>query len=114
MYDFKDLPLEGASEYFDKEAYATYSYDNETRMLVGYDTLDMALTKVGYTKQNKLGGAMWWKISGDRKDSRSIISNVSFRPDYQEKWLGFLIRPLLLFLLLVLSLLLGGFWLDMD
>ncbi|KAF1920463.1 glycoside hydrolase superfamily [Ampelomyces quisqualis] len=76
VYDLKDLPLKGATEYFDKEAYATYSYDNATGMLVSYDTLDMALTKVEYIKQNKLGGAMWWEVSGDRNDTRSIISNV--------------------------------------
>jgi chitinase len=77
VYDFKDLPLPGATEYWDREAYATYSYDNSTGMLVSYDTVDMALTKVNYIKQNKLGGAMWWEVSGDRNDSGSIISNVS-------------------------------------
>jgi chitinase len=77
VYDFKDLPLPGAKEYFDNEAYATYSYDNATKMLVTYDTVNMALTKVGYIKQKKLGGAMWWEVSGDRNDSGSIITNVS-------------------------------------
>ncbi|KAH5214995.1 hypothetical protein HBI62_181820 [Parastagonospora nodorum] len=76
VYDFKDLPLQGATEYFDREAYATYSYDNSTAVLVSYDTVDMALAKVKYIKQNKLGGAMWWEVSGDRNDSGSIISNV--------------------------------------
>lgn len=80
VYDFKDLPLPGAKEYFDNEAYATYSYDNKTEMLVTYDTVNMALTKVGYIKQKKLGGAMWWEVSGDRNDSGSIISNVSILP----------------------------------
>jgi hypothetical protein len=77
VYDFKDLPLAGATEYWDQVAYATYSYDNATGMLVSYDTLDLALTKVDFIKQNKLGGAMWWEVSGDRNDSGSIISGVS-------------------------------------
>lgn len=77
VYDFKDLPLPGAREYFDSEAYATYSYDNATNMLISYDTVNMALTKVGYIKQKQLGGAMWWEVSGDRNDSGSIITNVS-------------------------------------
>jgi chitinase len=37
----------------------------------------MALTKVDYIKQNNLGGAMWWEVSGDRTDEGSIITNVS-------------------------------------
>ena len=61
---------------WDKEAYATYSYDNSTGMLISYDTVEMALTKVDYIKQNKLGGAMWWEVSGDRTDNGSIITNV--------------------------------------
>jgi chitinase len=77
VYDFKDLPLKGAQEYYDDEAEATYSWDNSTGMLVSYDTMDMALMKVDYIKKNKLGGAMWWEVSGDRNDSGSLISSVS-------------------------------------
>ncbi|CAO2656353.1 Nn.00g051560.m01.CDS01 [Neocucurbitaria sp. VM-36] len=76
VYDFKDLPLKGATEYYNKEAGATYSYDSSTGMLVSYDTVDMAMRKVDYIKQNKLGGAMWWEVSGDRTDDKSIITNV--------------------------------------
>jgi chitinase len=77
VYDFKDLPLKGAHVYYDDEAEATYSWDNSTGMLVSYDTVDMALLKVDYIKETKLGGAMWWEVSGDRNDSGSIISSVS-------------------------------------
>jgi chitinase len=80
VYDFKDLPLKGAQEYYDDEAEATYSYDNSTDMLVSYDTVGMALKKVEYIKETRLGGAMWWEVSGDRNDSGSIISNVSVEP----------------------------------
>ncbi|KAL5116826.1 Chitinase 4 [Pleosporales sp. CAS-2024a] len=76
VYDFKDLPLPGATEYFDSDAEATYSYDKSTGMLVSYDTVGMALTKAKFIQQNKLGGAMWWEVSGDRNDSGSIITNV--------------------------------------
>ncbi|KAJ4365829.1 Chitinase 4 [Neocucurbitaria cava] len=76
VYDFKDLPLAGATEYYNKEAGATYSYDSSIGMLVSYDTVSMAMRKVDYIKQNNLGGAMWWEVSGDRTDDKSIISNV--------------------------------------
>lgn len=77
VYDYKDLPLDGAKEYYDEEVGATYSYDDATGMLVSYDTVDMALRKVDYIKKTKLGGAMWWEASGDRTDEGSIIANVS-------------------------------------
>ncbi|KAF1946497.1 hypothetical protein EJ02DRAFT_441113 [Clathrospora elynae] len=58
VYDLKDLPLVGVNEYYDAEAQATYSYDNSTGMLISYDTVGIALTKVDYIVQEKLGGAM--------------------------------------------------------
>jgi len=77
VYDFKDLPLSGSTVYLGKEAKATDSYDNDTGLLISFDTVEMALTKADYIKQNKLGGAMWWEVSGDRTDNGSIITNVS-------------------------------------
>ncbi|KAF7575321.1 ChiA, Chitinase [Pyrenophora tritici-repentis] len=77
VYDFKDLPLAGAQEFYDAEAGATYSYHNGSGMLVSYDTVPMALRKVVDLAQQRLGGAMWWEISGDRMDEGSIVSNVS-------------------------------------
>lgn len=80
VYDFKDLPLAGAKEYYDPEAQATYSYDNSTGMLVSYDTIGMAKMKIDYIKNNKLGGAMWWEVSGDGTGAKSIITTVSSLP----------------------------------
>lgn len=78
VYDFKDLPLAGAQEYYDEEAGATYSYDEASGEFVSYDTVAMALKKVDYIAEQGLGGAMWWEISGDRTDdSGSIVTNVS-------------------------------------
>ncbi|KAF2641618.1 glycoside hydrolase family 18, chitinase [Massarina eburnea CBS 473.64] len=77
VWDFKDLPQSGAQEFFDQEAGATYSYDNSSRTLVTYDNLDMAMRKAEYIKNNGLGGAMWWELSGDRQDQGSIVTGVS-------------------------------------
>ncbi|CAA9962119.1 chitinase 1 precursor [Pyrenophora teres f. maculata] len=76
VYDLKDLPLAGAQEFYDAEAGATYSYHNGSGMLVSYDSVPMALRKADYIAQQRLGGAMWWEISGDRTDEGSIVSNV--------------------------------------
>jgi chitinase len=78
VYDFKDLPMTGAQEYYDEEVGATYSYDEGSGMFVSYDTVAMALKKVDYIAQENLGGAMWWEISGDKPDDDgSIVANVS-------------------------------------
>lgn len=76
VWDFKALPQPGAQEHLDEEAGASYSYDNNTKSFVTYDTLPMALRKAHYIKQKHLGGAMWWELSGDRQDNGSIITNV--------------------------------------
>ncbi|KAH6637638.1 glycoside hydrolase superfamily [Boeremia exigua] len=76
VYDWKDLPLNGAQVYYDQEAGGTYSYDNSTGLLVSFDTVDMALKKTDWLKKTKLGGAMWWEVSGDRYDGSGLIDNV--------------------------------------
>lgn len=76
IYDFKSLPLPGAKEYYDHEAGASYSYDEGKKMLVSYDTVAMARDKALYVRNHRLGGAMWWESSGDKKGSESLIGNV--------------------------------------
>lgn len=77
VYDFKALPPPGHTEYYDAEAGATYSFNNQTGELISYDTVAMALRKTDYVKTHGLGGAMWWEVSGDKVGKGSIISNVS-------------------------------------
>ncbi|KAI8939329.1 hypothetical protein NX059_003120 [Plenodomus lindquistii] len=76
VYDFKALPLQGHKEYIDEEAGATYSFNNETGMLISYDTVDMAMRKAALVKKMGLGGVMWWEVSGDKVGKEGIISNV--------------------------------------
>ncbi|KAL8704075.1 MAG: hypothetical protein Q9201_002775 [Fulgogasparrea decipioides] len=76
IFDFKVLPKDGAKEHMDKKVGASWSYDAGQKMMVSYDSLDMAREKVGYIKDKKLGGAMWWESSGDRKGEGSLIGTV--------------------------------------
>lgn len=76
VYDFKALPLPGAREFRDGEAGGSYSYDEQRKMLVSYDTLPMAREKAEYIRNHHLGGAMWWESSGDKKGNESMIANV--------------------------------------
>ena len=70
------LPRPGATEYFDGDALASWSYDPASRVMVTYDTPANAAANVQYVQQRQLGGAMWWESSGDKKGEGSIINLV--------------------------------------
>lgn len=76
VYDYKALPLAGAIDYYDQDVVASWSYDAGKKVMVSYDTSQAQETKADYIKSRGLGGAMWWEMSGDRNDSKSLISTV--------------------------------------
>ncbi|OCK74750.1 glycoside hydrolase family 18 protein [Lepidopterella palustris CBS 459.81] len=76
IWDFKDLPKAGAREFLDESVGASWSFDEGMGAMVSYDTVDMAVRKAGFIKEWKLGGAMWWETSGDRKGEGSLIGSV--------------------------------------
>ncbi|AEO68282.1 0ff2dfc6-51dc-474e-82d2-567a019cbfbe [Thermothielavioides terrestris] len=76
VHDYKRLPLEGAEVRIDEEAVASYCYHPGRRVLVSYDTVDIARRKAEYIKQRGLGGGMWWESSADKDGPESLIGNV--------------------------------------
>jgi len=76
VYDYKKLPLAGACEHHDREAGASYCYDQNKRTLVSYDTVEMARQKAIFIKEKGLGGAMWWESSGDKEGCDSLIGTI--------------------------------------
>lgn len=76
VYDYKVLPLDGAEEFYDQEAGATFSYDKNKRMFVSYDTNEMAERKARWIVKKKLGGGMWWESSADREGEGSLVGSV--------------------------------------
>ncbi|KAJ3341161.1 hypothetical protein HDU93_005570 [Gonapodya sp. JEL0774] len=77
--DYKDLPVPGATEYWDPVARAGYCYDPRTRDLNSYDTVESVREKCAYVHQNGLGGIIVWEISGDVRDvnnPRSLIRTL--------------------------------------
>jgi chitinase len=74
IHDYNTLPLRGATEIFDEASGATYSYNAATREMISYDTPDMVSRKVAYLKRRGLGGSMFWEVSADRRDARSLVS----------------------------------------
>jgi chitinase len=76
VYDYKKLPLEGATEHDVKELGASYCYSPDKRTMVTYDTVSMARQKAQFIKDKGLGGAMWWESSADKPAEASLIGNV--------------------------------------
>ncbi|KAM0113872.1 Chitinase 4 [Aspergillus fumigatus] len=66
VWDYKALPQPGATEVFDQQAGASWSYDAGARTMVSYDTVTAAEMKVNFIKEQGLGGGMWWEASGDK------------------------------------------------
>ncbi|KAL5361410.1 endochitinase B1 [Aspergillus floccosus] len=76
VWDYKDLPPDGSTQYNLEDLVASYSYDEATRMMVSYDTPVVGSWKAKYISTNRLGGAMWWESSGDKDNSESLITTV--------------------------------------
>ncbi|KAI0169292.1 glycoside hydrolase family 18 protein [Hypoxylon sp. FL1284] len=74
VWDYKVLPKSGATEMYDDEAGASYSYDSASKELISYDNVDMVKRKITYLQDKGLGGSMFWEASGDRTDSGSLIT----------------------------------------
>ncbi|KAF1933954.1 glycoside hydrolase family 18 protein [Didymella exigua CBS 183.55] len=74
VYDYKALPADGGGVFHDQTVGASWSYDEERRLMVSYDTPAMVRVKANHIREKGLGGAMYWESSGDRKGEGSLIS----------------------------------------
>ena len=77
VWDFKALPQPGACEMYSDEACASWSYDSAKRLMISYDTREIAKRKANFVKEEGLGGAMWWESSADKAGGESLIHTVS-------------------------------------
>lgn len=66
VWDYKVLPLNNSQEFHENEhIVASWSYGNESRLMVSYDTPCIARLKARYIEGQGLGGGMWWETSQD-------------------------------------------------
>ncbi|KAF2234710.1 glycoside hydrolase family 18 protein [Viridothelium virens] len=76
VWDYKALPHPDAKVEHDHEIVASYEYVKKQKMMVTYDTPEIAAHKVDYVMQSGLGGAMWWESSADKQGSESLMHTV--------------------------------------
>jgi len=76
VYDYKVLPLPGASVTENTALGASYSYDAGKKELVSYDSPNIIAQKVAYANSKGLGGAFFWELSGDKTDGNSLVSKA--------------------------------------
>ncbi|KAF1957398.1 chitinase [Byssothecium circinans] len=76
VLDYKSIPLNGTI-HVDREAVASWTYDNATRQFVTFDTPAIQEKKTQYLIKEGLGGAWWWDSSSDRTDEQSLTTTVS-------------------------------------
>ncbi|KAI9036309.1 glycoside hydrolase family 18 protein [Aspergillus affinis] len=77
IYDYKDLPLEGAEVREDLKLGVSWSYDPSQRMMVSFDTPNIIKLKAEYIRSKGLGGGFFWDSSGDKPGEESLISTVA-------------------------------------
>lgn len=76
-FDYKDLPRDGAKEHFDEKKGASWSYDEDKREFVTYDSPAVVQLKCDYIRERELGGAMFWELSADATtNERSLLDTV--------------------------------------
>jgi chitinase len=85
-WDFKALPLHGATDVYDREVGGSYSHTNVigsgSQDIVSYDNKETAQRKAEYIVQEGLGGGMWWESSGDKAGDDSLIGTVAQALDH--------------------------------
>jgi chitinase len=77
VVDYGKLPLAGATEYIDPESKGAYSYDPIKRILNTYDNKDSIIEKCKIIHEKNLTGLIIWELSGDNKNSRSLVKIIS-------------------------------------
>ncbi|KAF4337338.1 42 kDa endochitinase precursor [Fusarium beomiforme] len=78
VWDYKALPKQDLGIMHDEKAQAYYGKYQSGGGICSYDTPETIQKKASYLKQRGLGGAMFWKTSGDGRGQESLVG-TSFR-----------------------------------
>ncbi|KAH7904509.1 glycoside hydrolase [Hygrophoropsis aurantiaca] len=70
VYDYRALPLPNATVYQNSQDISSYSYDQQKREMVSFDSEQVGMWKGQYIQQMGLAGSMFWELSGDKGSPR--------------------------------------------
>ena len=76
-YDYRALPLPGATVHHDQHALASWSYDPHKKEMITYDDEYVAAWKADWIVKEHLGGAMFWELSSDKGTAREGMEGGS-------------------------------------
>lgn len=65
----------GYQQYWDNKAKAPYAYNSSSKTFATFDNLRSVYEKTKYAKARKLGGVMFWELSGD-KESGGLLDMI--------------------------------------
>lgn len=65
-YEYRALPLPGATVNQDPRSIASWSYDPSIREMISFDDDIVAKWKMEWIIKSNFGGAMFWELSGDK------------------------------------------------
>lgn len=66
----------GYVRYWDPVAKAPYLYSVQDSIFITYDDPESVKLKTKMAKDKKLGGIMFWQLSGDSKDKNSLLKSI--------------------------------------
>lgn len=97
IIDYKYLPLEGSTEYWDSNTFSSFSYDESGKNYYSYDNTASVYEKAKYVWEKDLGGMIAWESSCDHEPVSLIsIMNLYLKQDprlldppvFPEVWVG--------------------------
>jgi chitinase len=77
MFDYKDLAANYVGKYqrfWHDEAKCPWLYDEKAGIMIGYDDAESLRIKAEYVLEHRLGGVMFWELSGD--DAKNTLVNT--------------------------------------
>ncbi|KAG8781947.1 hypothetical protein FRC12_021384 [Ceratobasidium sp. 428] len=74
VYDYKALPIAGATVTENSALGSSYSYDSSKKELVSYDTPNIIRQKAAYIKSKGLAGGMFWELSSDKTGADNLVA----------------------------------------
>lgn len=77
VYDYKNVSQLDPAMQVDGAASAAWSYDKVQRLMISLETPAVTKAKAAQIMSQRLGGAMWWEVSGDKRGNESLILTVS-------------------------------------